>query len=64
MPRSPMDPNGPKRMPKRTQRALFEMVRGRPPNLTVAGTIAMRSMPIPGCISVRASEGVSEARIY
>ena len=50
-PQAPKDtakPKGPERIPKRTQRAVFEMVRGRPLNLTFGGAIANARCPPSG----------------
>ena len=39
-PKGTAKPKEPKRMPKRTQRAPFEMVRGKPTKFSFGGTIA------------------------
>ena len=47
-PKGTVKPKGPKRIPKRTQRVVFEMVRGKPLNLTFGGTIANAGCPPSG----------------
>ena len=47
-PKGTAKPKGPKRMPKRTQRALFEMVRGKPTKFSFGGTIADARCPSSG----------------
>ena len=47
-PKGTAKPKGPKRIPKRTQRVVFEMVRCKPPNLTFGGTIANARCPPSG----------------
>ena len=47
-PKGTVKPKGPKRIPKRTQRVVFEMVRGKPPNLTFGVTIANARCPPSG----------------